>query len=171
MRDKKDDYFAKAPIPRFSRGLGFQDEQQKSANNWAYPPPQPQKNVLACISVFLLFAEALWKELLLPLPPTFNSLNSMRYVSKPCSSCRKILMHVPFEGFNVFLFLGRPREFYDPWIINLRKVIMFKFSFICNNVTYKMWRHTIWEPMGHRRSPIYAPFLAFPNALNWWTAP
>jgi hypothetical protein len=50
-------------------------------------------------------------------------------------------------------------------------IIIFKFSFTCNNVTYKMWQHTAWEPLGYRRSPIYAPFLASPNTLNWWTAP
>lgn len=93
-----------------------------------------------------------------------------------------------------FFSWGRPREFSEPRINNLRKawdectlltayyvcvkwslfyldLIIFKFSFICNNVTYKMWRHTLREPLGHRRSPIYAPFLASPNALNWWTAP
>ena len=123
------------------------------------------------------------------------SSNIMRYVSKTCSSCRKILIHVRFERFEqcIFILGATPRIFElritykfaknEGWVYStycilhtckvkfILRGIIFKFSFICNNVTYQMWRHTLWEPLGYRRSPISAPFLASPNALNWWTAP
>jgi hypothetical protein len=58
MRDTKDDYFANALNPRFSRSLVFQDSQRK-AKIREYPPSPNTKNVLAFISVFLFFAETL----------------------------------------------------------------------------------------------------------------